>query len=467
MRETQHPTKFETEYLIVGCGAVGMAFADVILTETDASMIIVDKFHKPGGHWNHAYSFVKLHQPSAYYGVSSEDLGKEELDKIGVNKGLKYLSSGAEISAYYEDVMQRKFLPSGRVQYFPMCEYRGDNKFVSKLTGKSYKVKVNKKYVNAANMQTKVPSTHIPNFSISPEVKFIAINDLPKVTKPPTGWVVIGGGKTGVDAILWLLDQQIDPAKITWIVPRDSWFTNRKNIQPSEEFLKYFLNDQVAQLEALGQAKSITDLFDRLENSGVLLRIDKNVRPKMHRGATISQLELKQLKRIKNIVRMGRIKSIEKDKIILEKGKIDNEPGYVFVDCSANALNHLENTQIFSGNTITLQPVRGGQIVFSAALIAHVEATYKEEIQKNELCGVVLLPNHDTDWIKMFAGSMKNQHNWKKDPELTKWLYNNRLDGFSHLVANISETDTEKQAILKRLRNSIKPAMLNLKRFIA
>ena len=62
----------ETDYLIIGCGAVGMAFADVILSETDASIIMVDKLHKPGGHWNHAYSFVKLHQPSAFYGVSSK-----------------------------------------------------------------------------------------------------------------------------------------------------------------------------------------------------------------------------------------------------------------------------------------------------------------------------------------------------------------------------------------------------------
>lgn len=467
MGEAQNKTILETDYLIVGCGAVGMAFADVILSETDANLIIVDKFHKPGGHWNLAYSFVKLHQPSAYYGVSSKNLGKDGTDKVGVNQGLKYLSSGAEISAYYDDVMQRQFLPSGRVKYFPLCEYKGENKFVSTLTGRSYEVRVNKKNVNAAHMQTKVPSTHKPNFSIAPEVQFIPINDLPRVEKPPLGWVVIGGGKTGVDAITWLLEHQVDPAKITWIVPRDAWFTDRKNIQPSEEFLEYFLNDQVAQLEAVGQAESITDLFNKLEKAGVLLRIDKNVRPKMHRGATISQLELEQLRRIKNIVRMGRIKRIEKDEIILEEGKIVNEPNQIFVDCSANALDHSENTPIFSSNTITLQPVRGGQIVFSAAFIAHVETAYEEEIQKNKICMVVPLPNHDTDWLKMFAGSMKNQYTWKKDPELTKWLYHNRLDGFSHLVANISENNQEMQAILKRLRNSIKPALMNLEKLLS
>jgi len=95
----------ETDYLIVGSGATGMAFADIILSETDATMIIVDKYPKPGGHWNMAYPFVRLHQPSAYYGVSSSELGKEGIDEVGYNKGLKHLASGAAISAYYDDIM--------------------------------------------------------------------------------------------------------------------------------------------------------------------------------------------------------------------------------------------------------------------------------------------------------------------------------------------------------------------------
>ena len=44
----------ETDYLIVGAGAVGMAFADTMLTETDAHLTIVDREAAPGGHRNHA-----------------------------------------------------------------------------------------------------------------------------------------------------------------------------------------------------------------------------------------------------------------------------------------------------------------------------------------------------------------------------------------------------------------------------
>ncbi|MEL6693372.1 MAG: FAD/NAD(P)-binding protein, partial [Pseudomonadota bacterium] len=53
----------ETDYLIVGAGASGMAFADTILSATDHEMILVDRRAQPGGHWVDAYPFVELHQP--------------------------------------------------------------------------------------------------------------------------------------------------------------------------------------------------------------------------------------------------------------------------------------------------------------------------------------------------------------------------------------------------------------------
>ncbi len=456
----------ETDYLIIGSGAVGMAFADVLLTETDATMIIVDRYQKPGGHWNVAYPFVTLHQPSAFYGVSSSELSKGLKDQVGLNKGLHGLASGAEVSAYFDDVMQHQLLPSGRVQYFPLCNYTGEGQFESMLTGATYKVKVNKKTVDATYLKTSVPSTHTPNFSIAPEVQFMPLNDLPKISKAPKGFVIIGGGKTGIDACLWLLEHQVNPDNITWIVSRDAWLLDRKNTQPSEEFFANTIGAQAAQFEALAQAESIPDLFDRLEKAGVLLRIDPAVQPKMFHGATISQLELEQLRRIKNIVRKGRVQKIKKGQIVLDQGNIDTSTDLIHVDCSASAISNLAIKPIFAGDLITPQTVRSYQPVFSAAFIAHIEATYDEEKKKNQLCTVVPLPNHDTDWIKMLAVFMMNQYNWGQDKELRKWLYNNRLDGFSKMMKDAAKDDEEKQAIIKRLRSSAMPAMMKLQQFM-
>ena len=456
----------ETDYLIIGSGAMGMAFADVLVTETDANIIIVDKYAKPGGHWNVAYPFVTLHQPSTFYGVSSKELSNGKKDEVGLNKGLHDLASGAEVSAYFDEVMRHQFLPTGRVQYFPLCEYKGDYKFTSMMTGEVFEVKVNKKLVDATYLKTSVPSTHTPNFSIAPEVQFMPINDLVKIKTPPKGFVVIGGGKTGIDACLWLLENRVNPDNITWIISRDAWLLDRRNTQPSEAFFEYTIGAQANQFEALAKATSITDLFDRLEASGVLLRLDKSVRPTMFHGATISQLELEQLRRIKNTVRKGRVTSIEKDKILFKEGAIPTSTEHIYVDCSATAIPvDIKMIPVFNGNTITPQTVRPYQPIFSAAFIAHIEAHYKEE-EKNKFCGVVPLPNHDTDWLSMTAGLMTNQFTWSQDKDLRKWLSNNRLDGFSGMVRGISKEDEEKQAILKRMKNNAMPAMMKLQQFI-
>jgi len=467
MKKSETTTIHETDYLVVGCGAVGMAFADIILSETDANLIMVDKFDKPGGHWNLAYPFVRLHQPSAYYGVSSTKLGYDGKDEVGFNKGLHSLASGSAINAYYDEIMHHKFLPGGRVRFFPLSKYIGDGMFESILTNELHQVKVNQKVVDATYMKTRVPATHQPNFTRDAEVHFIPINDLPDLKKRPSGFVVVGGGKTGIDACLWLLEHQVNPDEITWIVSRDAWLIDRINLQPTEEYLEFFLNYQASQYEALEQAESISDLFNKLESANVLIRIDEDIEPKMFRGATISRVELEQLRRIKNVIRKGHVLHIGMEEITFENGTLRTQSGLVYVDCSANALSHGETRPVFSRDTITIQTIRGGQIVFSAAMIAHVESSYSEEQLKNELCKVVELPNHDTDWIKMLLGTTINQYRWRQDAELSKWLYHNRLDGFSHLMANISSEDRKLQAILDRLRNSVKPAILKMHQFVS
>ena len=75
-------TDFETDYLIIGAGAVGLAFADTLIDEDpDCHITIVDRHAKPGGHWNDAYGFVALHQggrgsePVASFRMLSQPVG--------------------------------------------------------------------------------------------------------------------------------------------------------------------------------------------------------------------------------------------------------------------------------------------------------------------------------------------------------------------------------------------------------
>jgi hypothetical protein len=453
-----------TDYLIVGSGAVGMAFADTLVHESAANIIIVDMHGQPGGHWNDAYPFVTLHQPSSFYGVGSMPMGHDRLDQYGLNQGLGELATGSEVSAYYEQVMHTKLIPSGRVRYFPKCRYTGNGDFESMLTGEKHHVSVARRTVDTTYLNTAVPSTHTPAFSIADGVRFIPLNGLPKVDTPPAGYVVVGAGKTGADACLWLLEHGVAANLIQWVVPRDAWLTNRAKIQPKDEFFFDTFNAQASQFEAAAQATSIDDLYDRLEACGMLVRLDPNVRPTMFHAAVISPKELAALQTISNVVRLGRVTNIGLHEITLQHGSIPTTPEHLFVDCSASAIlgpSMADIKPIYQDKLILPQTIRSYQPAFSAAVIAHIEVAYDNDTIKNELCQVVPLPNHAKDWVPMTLVNMMNLKRWSEEPALMTWQSTNRLNGFSALSAS-AQHDPARMVVMKRLRANLMPAAINL-----
>src|SRR6185436_6026184 len=146
-----------------------------------------------------AYSFVRLHQPSAFYGVGSRQLGSDQLDQLGLNKGYYELASGPEIVSYFDKLMNERFLPSGRVQYFPMCDYQGGSVFVSRLSGELRQVAFRKRLVLANFLDTQVPSTHTPSFEVAEDVTLLTPNQLPASALGQKRYVILGGGKTAMD----------------------------------------------------------------------------------------------------------------------------------------------------------------------------------------------------------------------------------------------------------------------------
>ncbi|WP_409432205.1 NAD(P)/FAD-dependent oxidoreductase [Litorimonas sp. RW-G-Af-16] len=459
-------THLKTDYLVVGSGAMGMAFVDTLLSDSDADIILIDRFAKPGGHWNNAYPFVTLHQPSQFYGVPSKELSQGRIDTLGLNKGLGDLATGAEILAYFEDVMRNRFLTSGRVRYFPLCDYQGDGKFVNTLSGEEFEVE-HDKLVDATFLKTSVPSTHTPNFTIAPEARFMPLNDLPKLAEPAAGYVIIGGGKTGIDAALWLLEMGVPADDITWIMSRDAWLLNRENTQPTMEFFEQAMGAQAGQFESIASAETPEDMFLKLEACGYFLRLDPNVLPEMFHGATISPMEVEELRKIKNIIRLGRVVHLGENEITLVQGTIPTSPNHIHVDCSASAINHKDIKPVFQGKLITPQTVRAYQPVFSGSMIAHIEASDRTEAEKNALCGVVPIPDTLHDYMRMTAANMMNQVLWGQDKEIRKWMVGNRLDGFSKMVSEVDPDDSAKVDVLKRMRAAGMPAMMKLQQFLA
>jgi hypothetical protein len=467
----------ETDYLVIGAGAVGMAFVDTLIDESEAHVTIVDRHGKPGGHWNDAYPFVTLHQPSAFYGVNSTPLGSGRKDVQGLNEGLYELATGPEICAYYDRLMHQRLLPSGRVHYRPMCNWLGDGSFESLLSGQRTRVTVRKKIVDATYFSPSVPSTHTPKFSVAAGVRLVPPNALPQLWNSqaagalPRHFVVLGAGKTAMDALVWLLQSGADPDHIQWVAPRDAWLINRVTTQPAPEFFEQAIGGQADQMEAFAQATDTQDLFARLEACGMLLRIDPSRRPTMFHLATVSPGEVELLRRIRNVVRLGRVQALEAGRMVLDQGTVSTTTDTLFIDCTASAVDATMATTrppqpIFQGDRVVLQLVRLPQPAFSAALLAYVEARYDTDKERNRLCSPVPFPHTMDTYARAMAVNMWNQFQWGQDKVLRQWIRASRLDGFGKLMVGIDPQDTGKQAILARLKEQAMAASANVQKLM-
>jgi len=149
-----------------------MAFADALIAACDADVVLVDRSDPPGCHWNDACPFVRLHQPSAFYGVNSRMLGGDSIDTAGPNAGFYERATAAQICAYYQQVLDERLLASGRVRFFGLCDCLsgapGERSFVSRLTGETTTVRVRRRVVDARYLETSVPATHTPSFGAEP-----------------------------------------------------------------------------------------------------------------------------------------------------------------------------------------------------------------------------------------------------------------------------------------------------------
>src|SRR4029450_961616 len=113
----------ETDYLVVGAGAMGMAFTDALIDHADVHVTLVDRRHTASGHWLDAYPFVQLHQASLFSGVASTVLGRGAVQQSGPEVGLQERARQPEIEAYYDDILHRRFIDSVRVTFLGASEH--------------------------------------------------------------------------------------------------------------------------------------------------------------------------------------------------------------------------------------------------------------------------------------------------------------------------------------------------------
>ena len=449
----------ETDYLVVGAGASGLAFADTLLAEADVDVVIVDRRSHPGGHWRDAYPFIQLHAASAYYGVNSMHLGQDRLIESGRNAGFYEQAGGDEIRAYFERVVEERLTPTGRARFLAQHEHlggEGDEHQVRDLrNGEVHTVRVRRSLVDARYLEGSIPATHQPSFTVAPEASFIPVNDLPVAADGHRRFTVIGGGKTSADACLWLLDKGVSPEQIRWVRPRDAWFIDRASLQPL---------DQVAALiegisydaEAAAEATDLQDLMDRLEDKGRHMRLDPRVSPTMFRGTMLSRRELADLREIEDVVRLGRLRAIETDRLVLDDGELPTSADVLHVDCSAHGIRTAETVPAFATGRIVIQQVRQASPTFNAALTAFVEAHRDDDEEKNRLCPPHPYTSRIQDWGPLMRRTWATELVWLKEPDVASWIAASRLSILQALPEHSHEPRA--QEALTRYLTNVGPA---------
>ncbi len=411
----------DTDYLVVGAGAMGMAFTDALIDHADVHVTLVDRRYAPGGHWQDAYPFVQLHQASLFYGVASTVLGTGAVQQRGPETGLQERARRSEIQAYFDDILYRRFLATGRVTFLAATEYTTDGTahFVtSRVSGERSRVDVRRRVVDATYLSPTIPATTPPPFGVADDARVVAVNQLPDIVEAPSEYVVAGAGKTATDAIIWLLHNGVDPDRIVWTRPRDPWMLNRALVQPDPVVAFGLAADTMA---AAAEAASLDDLFLRLEADGIMLRVDRDVLPTMAKTPTLGTWELELLRSIERVVRLGHIRQVTRSELVLGQGVVPLAPDSLVVHCAASGLQYPPMVPIWGPDAIRLQTVRVGFPCFNAALTGYVEATRDDDRERNRLCPPNLYGNSAAEWAEMQARGAVAGAIFGAEPDIAAW----------------------------------------------
>jgi hypothetical protein len=164
----------------------------------------------------------------------------------------------------------------------------------------------------------------------------------------------------------------------------------------------------------------LDDLFLRIEDAGIMMRIDRSVTPTMAKTPTLAAWELELLRSIEHVVRRGHIRSVRPGRIELDEGSVEIARDAVVVHCAAPGLKYPPSVPIW-GSSITLQPVRAGFPCFGAAVAGYVEATRQDDVEKNRVCPSSPFPDSLATWAVMNVLGMRAAGAFGAEPDIKAW----------------------------------------------
>ena len=198
---------------------------------------------------------------------------------------------------------------------------------------------------------------------------------------------------------------------------------NRAAVQPDPVV---FLTTEADIMEAAEAASSPDDLFLRMEEAGVMVRIDRSVTPTMAKIATLAHWELDRLRTIERVVRLGHIVQVKPGRLMLADGEIPIARDAVVVHCAARGLRYPPTVPVWGPEAITLQTIRNTYACFGPALAGYVEATLGDDTEKFRLCPPVPFSNTTSDWAHQQV--LGARASFTSQPHVEDWADNVRLN---------------------------------------
>jgi|GEM_PF-4732917 len=447
------------DYLILGTDIGGLAFADVILSESDATIAFIQ------GHESD-----KIAARLASRGRTCDTIG---LNTYTLSDWCKNFPSRADtcttstsLQAYCDHVLENRFLPESRVQLLQSVEHLGHGKLRSLIDGQVRELEVRGKIVNAGALSAPTCPSFIPSYTVTLGVDLVrpeALNAavVPRVTGLNT-ICVLGGGRSGTDAVLRLLSLGVATQRIHWVKSRDPWMLSSPSKQASaDESINPFLVQHEG-LKAMAHAHSAHDLSLRLERLGVLVRTSKNHPPTYFSAHFLTPEDAQRIQQIPNTIRKGHLHSISEIGMILSRGVVPMPPQTLYIDCTGSRTQWHHPTPVFNSDRIELAEVRLCHPSFSATMIAAVELSDMSIEEKNAHCA----PVTGSSLPDLMLTSLLNHHAWFYHDDLRDWLESCRLDQLLSVSAKRLNSCSKIPADLSLIRSILPRAIVNLESLI-
>jgi hypothetical protein len=142
----------------------------------------------------------------------------------------------------------------------------------------------------------------------------------------------------------------------------------------------------------------------------------------------ISEAELALLRQIEDVVRLGHVRRIGRDEIVLDAGRVPTSDATVHVHCASRGLARPPLRPIFEPGRVTVQPFMWGFACYQFAMLGVVEATVESDDEKNRLCSPIAYWDVNTDYLTAFLATLANERARAAYPALASWAKETRLN---------------------------------------